>query len=197
MRHCLCAILLTCVLGFGTLMAGDLATVQVQQLVTAAQGAAQGGSPIDVPVSIDGKTVIFKVSRDAVGNVTARPVPGPDSAGITVSQVTIQMKADAKGVLIPTSMIVVGNNQTITSYSVQLTDDGSIASLYQAGVGGAGGTGGTAQAKPIVGGIGGGAGTSGRLAGLPGDIFPGFTSAQLGLPAGAESGSRAASASQP
>lgn len=196
MRRCLCAVLLSCTLAIGNLTAGDLTTAQTQQLVSAAQSAAQGGKPIEVSLSIEGKNVVFTVMRDAVGNVTARPVPGPDSAGITVSQVTIQMRSDSKGVLTPTSMVVVSSNQTITSYSLQLNADGTIANLYQAGVGGVGAP---SQPKPVIGGIGGGAGT---LAGssshaLPEDRYPGFTSAQLGLPAGAESGSRAASASQP
>jgi len=198
MRRCLCAVLLSCTLAFGSLTAGDLTTAQAQQLVSAAQSAEQGGKPIEVSMSIDGKNVVFTVIRDAVGNVTARPVPGPDSAGITISQVTIQMRSDAKGILTPTSMVVVSSNQTITSYSVQLNADGTMANLYRAGVGGAGGARGPSQPKPVVGGIGGGTGTLTSGAGnLPEDRYPGFTSGQLGLPAGSESGSRAASASQP
>lgn len=196
MRRSFCAVLLSCILALGTtggLMAGDLTTAQAQQLVSAAQGAPQS----EVTLAIDGKNVVFTVVRDAVGNVTARPVPGPDSAGITISQVSIQMKADSKGLLTPTSLVVL-SNQGITSYSMSLNPDGTIASLYQSGVGGAGGAAGPSQPKPVVGGIGGSAGKAGGSSGpddLPEDRFPAFTSGQLSLPAGA--GTSEVSQSQP
>jgi hypothetical protein len=188
MRRCLCAVLLSCILAVGSLAAGELTTAQAQQLVSAAQGIEAGGKA-EVTMTVDGKSVAFTVTRDAVGNVTARPVPGPDSAGITISQVTIQLRANDKGILSPTTLVVVSSAQTIASYSVQLNPDGTIASLYQAGIGGAGGTGAPAKAKPVVGGIGGGSGSlSGTPSDLPQDRFPGFTSGQLGLPAGTGTG---------
>jgi hypothetical protein len=199
MRRLLCAALCSCILGFGSLMAGDLTTAQAQQLVSAAQSAQPGGKPIEATLSIDGKNVAFTVTRDTVGNVIARPVPGPDSAGITVSQVSIQMKAAANGALSPTSIVVVSSTQTIASYSVQLNEDGTIASLFQAGsfAGGTGG-GGNGGALPVVGGI--GASTtaiSKHVSSLPPeepekrpttDRYPGFTSGQMPLPAGAGTG---------
>ena len=201
MRRSLCAVLLACTLVTGSLTAGELTTAQAQQLVSAAQSAEPGAKPREVTLSIDGKNVVFTVIRDAVGNVTARPVPGPDSAGITISQVSIQMRADAKGLLSPTSVVVVSNGQTVLSYAVQLNPDGTIANLYQPG---AGGVAGPSKPKPVVGGIGSGSSTvvggNTGLAGsasLPADRFPGFTSGQLGLPAGSESGSREASGSLP
>lgn len=193
MRRCLCALLFTCVLGLGSLAADDLSTAQAQQLVSAAQAAKPGGKPIEASLAIDGKSVVFTVVRDAVGNVIARPIPGPDSAGIKISQVSIQMRADASGALIPTSMVVVATNQTIASYSVQINPDGTIASLYQAGTFTGTGTG-VAAAQPVVGGIGGAANpklvasSSGALISMPADRYPAFTSGQLGLPAGAGTG---------
>jgi len=183
-------VLFACILGLGSLTAGELSTAQAQQLVSAAQIAKPGGKPIEATLSIDGKSVVFTVVRDAVGNVIARPIPGPDSAGITVSQVSIQMRADPNGALIPISMVVVSSNQTISSFSIQLNPDGTVASLYQAGsfAGGAG----ASAPQPVVGGIGakGGAKLSPSDAGvaheaMPTDRYPGFTSGQLSLPAGA------------
>jgi hypothetical protein len=194
MRRRLRAVLFTCILGCGigggSLTAGDLSTAQAQQLVSAAQAASPGGKPVEATMAIDGKSVVFTVVRDAVGNVIARPVPGPDSAGISISQVSIQMRANAAGVLTPTSMVVVAANQTIASYSLQLNPDGSIASLYQAGSFAAGG-GVVTGAQPVVGGIGGAGGplvTGTGPSSMPADRYPGFTSGQLALPAGAGTG---------
>ena len=202
MRRCLCAMLFSClsfVFAIGTLTAGDLTTAQAQQLVSAAQSAKPGAKPSEATLSIDGKNVVFTVTCDAVGNVIARPVPGPDSAGVTISQVSIQMRANAKGILMPASLVVVSSNQTIVSYSVQLNQDGTIASLFQAGTF-AGGAGGGIAAKEVKGGIG-GSNDDGKPSkntvttttrepstGLPADRYPGFTSGQLSLPAGAGTG---------
>jgi len=189
MRHLLCVALFSCILGFGSLTAGDLSTAQAQQLVSAAQSAQPGGKPIEAILSIDGKNVVFTIVRDSVGNVIARPVPGPDSAGITISQVSIQVKTDATGALVPTSMVVVSSNQTIVSYSIQLNPDGTVASLYQAGsFGGAAGNG--AAAPPVVGGIGDGKTVAKNDSVSASDLNAagqtyGFPSGQLPLPAGA------------
>lgn len=188
MRRCLCAVLLSCFLALGTtgsLTAGDLTAAQAQQLLSAAQSTPPNGKG-EATLSIGGKSVVFTVTRDALGNVTATPVPGPDSAGITIGLVKIQLKADAKGLLTPTSLTVVTSNQSIASYSFTLNEDGTIASLYQ-GTGGAGSE--ASKPKPVQGGIG---GPSGSLKGgndnLPNDQFPGFTSGQLDLPAGTKPG---------
>lgn len=191
MRRCLCALMLSCVLALGSLTAGDLTTAQAQQLVSAAQGA-QPGKPVEVTLAIDGKNVAFTVVRDALGGVTATPVPGPDSAGITIALVTIQFTVDSKGLMTPTSLVVVSSAKTTTSYAFQLNADGTVANLYQPGVGGVGGV--ASKPKPIVGGIGGAAGSlKGETDDLPADRYPGFTSGQLALPAGTKSGEASAS----
>lgn len=202
MRRCLCAMLFSCLFlnfAIGTLTAGDLTTAQAQQLVSVAQSATPGAKPSEATLSIDGKNVVFTVSCDAAGNVIARPIPGPDSAGVTISQVSIQMRANSKGMLMPASLVMVSSNQTVVSYSVQLNQDGTIASLYQAGTF-VGGVGGGIAAKEVKGGIGGSnddaklsknaASTTTRetSAVLPADRYPGFTSGQLSLPAGAGTG---------
>jgi hypothetical protein len=194
MRRRLCAVLCSCILGLGSLMAGELTTAQAQQLASAAQSAQAGGKPVEATLAIGGKNVVFTVTRDAVGNVIARPIPGPDSAGIGISQVSIQMRADASGVLVPVTLVVISSTQTVASYSVQVNADGSIASLYQAGNFAGGGAG--AAPTPVVGGIGSPASgrttavvaTSTAPAGPPADRYPGFTSGQLPLPAGAGTG---------
>jgi hypothetical protein len=132
MRTIWCAALLTCCLFGADLCAATLTTAQAQQLVSAAQSATMG-KPVEVTLSVAGKNVVFTVTRDAVGNVIARPVPGPDSAGIDISQVTVQMRVKANGSIEPTTMVVVSGNQTILSFQVQLNQDGSIAGLSQAG----------------------------------------------------------------
>lgn len=199
MRRCLCAMLFSCVFlnfAIGTLTASDLTTAQAQQLVSVAQSAKPGAKPSEATLSIDGKNVVFSVVCDAVGNVIARPIPGPDSAGVIISQVSIQMRANAKGILMPASLVVVSSNQTIASYSVQLNQDGTIASLYQAGTF-TGGAGGGIASKDVEGGIGGN--NDGKKPSkdavtntsrdsstvLPADRYPSFTSGQLALPAGA------------
>lgn len=210
MRRCLCAMLFSCVFlnfAIGTLTAGDLTTAQAQQLVSVAQSAKPGAKPSEATLSIDGKNVVFTVVCDAVGNVIARPIPGPDSAGVIMSQVSIQMRANAKGILMPASLVVVSSNQTIASYSVQLNQDGTIASLYQAGTF-TGGAGGGIASKDVEGGIGGNHGgnndgnndgtkpskdavtntSRNSSTGLPADRYPSFTSGQLALPAGAGTG---------
>ena len=205
MRRCLCAMLFSCVFlnfAIGTLTAGDLTTAQAQQLVSVAQSAKPGAKPSEATLSIDGKNVVFTVVCDAVGNVIARPIPGPDSAGVVISQVSIQMRANAKGILMPASLVVVSSNQTIASYSVQLNQDGTIASLYQAGTF-TGGAGGGIASKDVEGGIGGNhGGNDGTKPSkdavtntsrdsstvLPADRYPSFTSGQLALPAGAGTG---------
>lgn len=190
MRRCLCAVLLSCFLALGTtgsLTAGDLTTAQAQQLVSAGQSAQPNGKAAEATLSIDGKNVVFTVTRDALGNVTATPVPGPDSAGITIGLVKIQFKVDSKGLLTPTSLMVVTSSQTITSYSLKLNEDGTIANLHQPGTGGVGGE--PSKPKPVVGGIGGASGSlKDEEDDLPKDRYPGFTSGQLGLPAGTKPG---------
>ena len=198
MRRCLCAMLFSVIFAVGTLTAGDLSTAQAQQLVSAAQNATPGAKPSEATLSIDGKNVVFTVTRDAVGNVIARPIPGPDSAGVTISQVSIQMRADKNGLLTPASLVVVSTNQTIASYSVQLNQDGTIASLYQAGTF-TGGAAGGSLAKPVEGGIGGNENAKSKTSATTStakeplnsdknDRYPGFTSGQLSLPAGAGTG---------
>jgi hypothetical protein len=202
MRHCLCAMLFSCfffTVAAGTLTAGDLTTAQTQQLVSAAQSTKPGAKPSEATLLIDGKNVVFTVTRDAVGNVIARPIPGPDSAGVTISQVSIQMRADKNGLMLPASLVMVLNNQTIISYSVQLNPDGTIAKLHQAGTV-TNGAGAGVAAKPVEGGIGGGndgakltrasttTTTKESATAEKTDRYPGFTSGQLSLPAGAGTG---------
>jgi hypothetical protein len=202
MRRSLCAMLFSCfffTVAAGTLTAGDLTTAQTQQLVSAAQSTKPGAKPSEATLLIDGKNVVFTVTRDAVGNVIARPIPGPDSAGVTISQVSIQMRADKNGMMLPASLVMVLNNQTILSYSVQLNADGTIAKLHQAGTV-TNGAGAGIAAKSIEGGIGGNddakltkASTTTSTSKEPvktdkTDRYPGFTSGQLSLPAGAGTG---------
>lgn len=206
MRRCLCAMLFSCFFftaAANALTAGDLTTAQTQQLVSAAQGTKPGAKPSEANLSLDGKNVVFAVTRDAVGNVIARPIPGPDSAGVTISQVSIQMRADKSGMMLPASLVVVLSNQTIVSYSVQSNPDGTIAALNQVGTV-TGGAGAGVVAKSVEGGIGTGAGNGNADAKLltastttttkesatteKTDRYPGFTSGQLSLPAGAGTG---------
>ena len=104
MCRSLCAMLFSCfffTVAVGTLTAGDLTTAQTQQLVSAAQSTKPGAKASEATLLIDGKNVVFTVTRDAVGNVIARPIPGPDSAGVIISQVSIQMRADKNGMMLP------------------------------------------------------------------------------------------------
>ena len=133
----LSAVLLFCVLAlgmFGSLMAGD-ATISVanaQLLVNTAKSATTGVYT-DVELTLDGgKKVVFAVFRDAVGNVTARPKAGQDVTGITITQVNIQMGANAKGILTPVSMVVQGGaNSSLAKHTIVFNKDGTIASLDQ------------------------------------------------------------------
>lgn len=143
---------------------------------------------------IGGVNVVFTVSRDGVGNVTARPKADPANANLGISQINIQMKTNADGTMEPKSMLLIGSDQSITSYALALNKDGTISQsqsgtfAYSAGGGGGGGQ------KP-KGGLGnsGSGGGSGKTAYDKVDAwltstFPGFNSSQLGLPAGAGTG---------
>lgn len=185
----LSAVLLFCVLALGmssSVVAGD-ATISVanaQLLVNTAKSATTGVYT-DVELTLDGgKKVVFAVFRDAVGNVTARPKAGQDITGITITQVNIQMGANATGILTPVSMVVQGGaNTSLAKHAIVFNKDGTIASLDQPKV-----------VEPTV--VQGGLGTtnSGTPGGsnMPNPFANPFLSVagggQLPLPAGAESG---------
>lgn len=191
MRRCLCALMLSCILGFGSLTANELTAAQAQQIISAAK-SAQPGAPVTVTLTVAGKSVEFTVTRDALGSVTATPVPGPDSAGITIGSIAIQLKADSKGLLTPESLVVVTTSKATVKYEIKLTADGAVAELTPPGGGGSGGS--KTDSTKVVGGIGGGSGELRKKDDpLKKDEFPGFTSGQLGLPAGTASGAASSS----
>jgi len=163
MRIAICAMLLTCFLS-GSMSASEISIAQAQLLVNAAQKAKPNGEAEKITLSIEGKEVVFTVTRDAVGNVIARPVPGGDGKGISVNQVSIQMRADDKGNMQPKSIVVISDMNTITGYQIQLNTDGSLAKLFS-GTGGTGGSGGIGAGQGetvVVGGIN-GSDTSGAV----------------------------------
>ncbi len=130
----------------GTVCAGaDLTTAQYQQLVSAAQ-SAHGDKTAQVTLTIGTVAVVFNVTRDAVGGIIARPVPGPGTADLTISQVSIAATVNEKGAVVPATITVISNSQAIQSYNVQLNPDGTLAAVTPVGtfapVGGGGGAGG-------------------------------------------------------
>ncbi len=149
LRRTLCALLLSCVLGL-TAAAVELTTAQAQMLVNAAQRAQSGGPPVDVVLTFnDNKQVSFKVTRDPFGNALARPVPGPDSQGIDIAQVSMQFMILPNGLYNPTGLVLITNAQVVISYAIQLNPDGMIAGLL-----GPGGSGGGVPAPALMGGLG-------------------------------------------
>ena len=189
----LSAVVLFCVLMLGlsgSVMAGDAtdatkATISVanaQLLVNKAKTATTGVYS-DVELTLEGgKKVIFTLFRDAVGNVTARPKAGQDTTGISITQVNIQMGANAAGSLTPVSMVVQGSGASLTKNTISFNANGTIASLDQP----------KAVEKAVTGGTGTpGTGTPGGT-NTPDPFANPFLSVsgggQLPLPAGAESG---------
>ena len=145
MRSFIRTALLSLVLGAGVLSAGDLPTAQMQVLLSAAQAAAVD-KEVTVPVTVNGKEVQFKVTRDAFGKVTARPVPDASVTGVVISQITISTFVNADGKFMPNSVVVVMSDKTILSYDAYTNKDGTLAGLYKPGSG---------PGDPVVGAVGG------------------------------------------
>jgi hypothetical protein len=118
--------------GAASAQAGELTTAQFQQLVSASQGAS-ADKPAQVTLTIGTTPVVFNVSRDAVGNVIARPVPGPATAGLTISQISISSTVNDQGTVVPTQITVISNSQAIQSFNVQVNPDGTLASVTPVG----------------------------------------------------------------
>lgn len=118
--------------GLAGASAGELTTAQFQQLVSASQGAS-ADKPAQVTLTIGTTAVVFNVTRDAVGNVIARPVPGPATAALTISQVSISTTVDDRGAVVPSLITVISNSQAIQSYNVQVNPDGTLASVTPVG----------------------------------------------------------------
>jgi hypothetical protein len=189
MRHLICIALLTAVFGFGSIDAADLTPAETQLLLSLTQSATtKGGPAADITLNIGGKSVVMTVSRDGVGNVTARPKADPANANLGISQINIQMKTNANGTMEPKSMLLIGSDQAITSYVLALNKDGTISQsqsgtfAYSAGGGGEKPKGGLGNP-----GTGGGSGKTAydKVDAWLSSSFPGFNSSQLGLPAGA------------
>jgi hypothetical protein len=187
MRRCLCTLLLSCVLGFGSLTAaeGDISAAQAQQLVSIAQ-KSQAGTPVKVTFQIDGKNVDFTLVRSALGEITVTPVAGPDSAALAIGSITIVTRVDSAGLLVPQSLVVVGSDKIATrTYSITF-ENGAITKLSGPG------TGGTGDASKNTGPVGGIGGASGSLKKnddqLKDDVFPSFKSGNFALAPGTAPG---------
>lgn len=194
MRRCLCTLLLSCVLGFGSLTAadGDISAAQAQQLVSLAQ-SAKADTPVKVTFQIEGKNVEFTLVRSSLGEIKVIPVAGPDSAGLAIGSITIVAKVDSKGLLVPQSLVVVASDKIATrSYSITLAEDGTIAKLSGPGTSGASGP---SKGTAPVGGIGGPSGSLKKNDELKDDVFPSFKSGQFALAPGTAPGTTSGSAS--
>lgn len=191
MRHLICAALLTAVLGFGSIIqAAELTASETGKLLSLAASVTNGTSK-ELTTEIGGKSVTLTVSRDAVGNLIARPTPTSPNGNQGISQINIQCAFGDKGQWVPKSLLVIGTDLAITSYSMTVNKDNSISQLIQSGT-----------FAPSSGGGGGGNSVTGGLGRLASDQTQtftkvedwlnittiGFNSAQLQLPAGAGTG---------
>lgn len=191
MRHFLFAVLLTAVLGIGSVNAADLTAAEVGQLISLSDAALKANQT-SVTISVGGTSLELTISRDSLGTLIARPkIPGQD---LGISQICIQTQLQPGGLRIPKSMLVIGSDLAIRSFSLQTTvsgsNDVSVSSMSQVGVfsGGSAGGGGSNPAGGIN------SQNNNNNGGTPGsrldqwvsNQFPGYTSAsQLNLPAGA------------
>jgi hypothetical protein len=121
MRHLFSVILLTAVLGIGSLRAVDLTPSSTQTLIQTAQNLpiSGSGSTVEVTVRVGTSDVVMVVSRDKFGNVIARPKVG--QSNVNISQISIQTTVDGSGKLVPKSMLVIDSKGTITSFALSMT----------------------------------------------------------------------------
>jgi hypothetical protein len=133
MRTILSTALLLIAFAAGQAGAAELTAAQAQQILGAAQQAKAGGDAVEVKLTIDGQEIVFKVTRDAVGNIVARPVPTGDSAKAGIAQASIGSTVADSGALVPNSLVQVNTDQTVVTYNITLNQDGTIANLYRPG----------------------------------------------------------------
>lgn len=133
MRTVLNTALLLLAFAVGQVDAAELTAAQAQQIMGAAQQAPAGGAAVEVKLTIDGKEVIFAVTRDAVGNIIARPAAAPGAATGGIAQASIGSTVADSGALVANSLVQVNADQSIVSYNITLNKDGTIASLYRPG----------------------------------------------------------------
>lgn len=129
MRTILSTALLLIAFAAGQAGAIELTAAQAQQLLGAAQQAKAGGEGTQVTLNLGGKDVVFTVTRDAVGNITA--VPADTGAGI--AQASIGSTVGSTGALVPSSLVQVNSDRSIVTYNLALNADGTIANLYRPG----------------------------------------------------------------
>lgn len=101
--------------------AAELTAAQAQLIMSVAATAPKDGTTtVDVTLTIGTAQVVFKVTRDAVGNVIARPVPGSDSGGI--AQISFGTETAPDGSLVPRVMVQVNTDLTVKSQSVSVAN---------------------------------------------------------------------------
>jgi hypothetical protein len=128
------AIVLFLVVFAGTVQAADsqLNAAQVQQLVTAAQSAS-AGKDAEIELIVDGKPIKFKVSKDGLGNVTARPVITPGTGDSAISYVSIQVTYSDTGAVVPGVVTMAMANGTIQTYTASANPDGTVSNVKPTG----------------------------------------------------------------
>lgn len=107
----------------------ELTAAQAQQILGAAQQVKPGGEGMQVTLNLGGKDVVFTVTRDAVGNITALPA----DKGAGIAQASIGSTVGSTGALVPNSLVQINSDQSIVTYSLALNADGTIANLYRPG----------------------------------------------------------------
>lgn len=133
MRTVLSTALLLFAFAVGQAGAAELTAAQAQQIMGAAQQAPAGGAAVEVKLTIDGNEVIFAVTRDAVGNIIARPTSAPGTATGGIAQASIGSTVADSGALVANSLVQVNTDQSVVTYNITLNNDGTIASLYRPG----------------------------------------------------------------
>ena len=129
MRTVLSIALLLIVFAVGQVSAA-VTGAQAQALISAVPGTTTSAT---VELTIDGKVVKFTVTKDAVGNVIARPIPVAGEA-VSIAQISIGCTISSTGALAPSTVVVINSDQSLVAYNVTLLPkDGGIASLELVG----------------------------------------------------------------
>jgi hypothetical protein len=118
----------------GSLLAGDISDAEAAKLVKAAQDATTGQTAevtLTITVNNVATSVVFVVFRDALGNATAKPKTGQGD-GIPIKQVNLAFSVAANGTLTPVAMVVLGSGSPTAITKKQVTVTNGVISVSAA-----------------------------------------------------------------
>jgi hypothetical protein len=126
MRCILTMVVLVCVGAQEAQSAETFSIHEVRELVTAASHARYG-SPVVAILTIDGKPISFKISLDAVGNITALP-----QTDAPMRQISISVTTTNAGV-VPSAVTLITAEGQVEGFSIATNKDGEITAVTNGG----------------------------------------------------------------